>query len=172
MLYEVLRRHLRRRREEGDLPHLLLVDGGKGQLGVAQAVLQDLGVTTVEPVALAKGKESEGEHLFLPGRKNPISTARLQPCIRLLQHLRDEAHRFALSRHRRARRKARLASPLEEIPGVGPARRRILLKAFGSLRGVQDASLEELERIPGIPRPLARVIYEALRGAGPSRGPG
>jgi excinuclease ABC subunit C len=176
MMYELLQRHLRRRREEGDLPDLLVMDGGKGQLGVALAVMDELGLTERDAVALAKGRgrmaeqEEALDHVFIPGRKEAISMRRDAASLRLLQRLRDEAHRFAVTRHRKRRGRRRMASVLDAIPGVGQARKKALLKQLGSLQKVRDASVEELARVPGISRGLAQRIFEELRGEGGKAG--
>ncbi|MGQ9860223.1 MAG: excinuclease ABC subunit UvrC [Thermodesulfobacteriota bacterium] len=170
MMYEVIRRHLTRKREEGALPDLMVVDGGKGHLGVALAALEDLGISQVGVVALAKargggsGKDAEPERLFVPGRKDPIPLGQATASLRVLQHIRDEAHRFAITRHRKRRSLRRLNCALEEIPGVGPARTKALLTHLGSLRRVQEATLEQLATVPGISLGLARRIYFALHG--------
>lgn len=178
MMYELLQRHLQRRQTDGDLPDLLVLDGGKGQLGVAQAALRDLGVEEVEAVALAKGRGprredvAESDHVFISGRKEALSLRRDPPVLRIIQHLRDEAHRFAITHHRKRRGRKRLVSALDGIPGVGPVRKQALLKALGSLRKLQGASVEELSHVPGISQRLAQVIYEALREGPPSKEPG
>jgi excinuclease ABC subunit C len=171
MMYELLGRHLRHRHEAGDLPDLLVMDGGKGQLGVALAVLEEMGLRGVEAVALAKGRGREGprhvaaeDRVFIANRREPVPLGRDAHLLRLLQHVRDEAHRHALTHHRRRRGRRRLRSALDRIPGVGPVRRRRLLQRFGSLRGVGNAGVEELAAVPGMTRPLAKRIAEALKG--------
>jgi excinuclease ABC subunit C len=138
---EVVGRRYRRLLEEGkDLPDLVLIDGGKGQLGAAMEALAELGVGHQPLASLAKREEL----IFLPGREEPIALPRASPVLQLVQRVRDEAHRFAVGFHRKTRAKRTLHSELDEIPGVGPARRRKLLSRFGSLRGVRAASLAEL----------------------------
>ena len=141
------------------LPDLLIVDGGKGQLSVAVAVLQEFDLLDRVPVA---GLAKQREEIFLPGRPRPI----LLPCrsrgLFLVQRVRDEAHRFAITHHRSRRRKAGVASQLDSIPGVGPARRKALLKAFGSLDAIRAASVEQLAAVPGIPRSVAQAVKEHL----------
>lgn len=178
MMREVLERRLKRGLEEGVLPDLLVVDGGKGQLGVALAVLEDLGIDSVEVIALAKERvvadprsptvHRSEERVFLPGRKNPVFLRRHSNALFLLQRVRDEAHRFAISYHRKLRRRQQLRSLLDSVPGVGPARRRRLLRHFGSVRAVRAATLEELRQVPGIPPALAEQIYAILHEAPPS----
>ncbi|HLA78249.1 MAG TPA: excinuclease ABC subunit UvrC [Vicinamibacteria bacterium] len=138
---EVVGRRYRRLLEEGkELPDLVLIDGGKGQLGAALQALEELGLGS-QPVASLAKKE---ELIFLPGRPQPVALPHSSPVLQLVQRVRDEAHRFAIAFHRKARSERTLHSELDEIPGIGPARRRKLLSRFGSLRGVRGASLEEL----------------------------
>lgn len=138
---EVVGRRYRRLLEEGkDLPDLVLIDGGQGQLGAALAALEELGLGS-QPVASLAKKE---ELIFLPGRSQPVTLPHSSPVLQLVQRVRDEAHRFAIAFHRKARAQRTLRSELDDIPGIGPARRRKLLSRFGSLRGVRGASLEEL----------------------------
>lgn len=185
-LYEVLQRRLRRGLEEDLLPDLILIDGGKGQLGVLTTVLAELGLEgRIDAVGIAKSRvvanvrgkavERSEERFFLPGRKNPVLLRQGSPALFLLERLRDEAHRFAISYHRKLRGKAALASSLEALPGVGPARRRALLKHFGSLKKVQAATLAELQAMPGLPTPLAETVYRSFHPeveAGGSAGEG
>ncbi len=141
------------------LPDLLLVDGGKGQLAVALDVLESHDLLDAVPVAaLAKRRED----VFLPDRPRPLSLPRRSQGLFLLQRVRDEAHRFAVRHHRIRRRKAGLASQLESIPGVGPARRKDLLRAFGSVEAIRAASVEELEAVPGLPRSVVKAIKSTL----------
>ncbi len=170
-LYEVLQRRLRRGLEEGLLPDLILIDGGKGQLGVLTRVLEELGLAgQVDAVGIAKSRvlanvkgkavERSEERFFLPGRKNPVLLRQGSPALFLLERLRDEAHRFAIGYHRKLRGQAALASTLEELPGVGPARRKALLRHFGSLKQIRSASLAQLQAMPGLPAALALAIYQ------------
>jgi len=141
------------------LPDLLLLDGGKGQLAVAVDVLESYDLFDTVPVAaLAKRREE----LFLPGRPEPVVLPRQSPGLFLVQRVRDEAHRFAVRHHRVRRRKAGLTSQLESIPGVGPARRKALLKTFGSIEAIRAASLEELDAVPGLPHSVAKAILDRL----------
>ncbi|MCH7934507.1 MAG: excinuclease ABC subunit UvrC [Gemmatimonadetes bacterium] len=153
---EVVSRYFRRRMdEERPIPDLLVVDGGKGQLGAARAALEELGVTDVALAALAKREEV----IFRPDRSDPIRLGRKNPALHLLQRLRDEAHRFAISYNRKLRKKRTLRSDLGEIPGIGPERQKLLLSRFGSVRGVRGATAQELARLPGISEGLAvRVL--------------
>ncbi|MCS6925186.1 MAG: excinuclease ABC subunit UvrC, partial [Candidatus Binatia bacterium] len=174
MMYEVLTRRYRRGLAEKDLPDLLVVDGGKGQLGVAVEVLKELGITDIDVIALAKMRTARdpfaedvvhsAERVFLPGRKNPLVLKPNSTTLFLLQRVRDEAHRFAIAYHRHLRAKERLRSPLDAIPGIGPARRKMLLRHFGSLKRVQEATIEELMLVPGITAAVAAAIQQRLSG--------
>jgi len=147
------------------LPDLLIVDGGKGQLRVAAEVLEEFDLLTRVPVAgLAKQRSSKQhpERVFLPGQPDPVLLPRRSQGLFLVQRVRDEAHRFAIRHHRKRRRSAGLASQLDSVPGVGPVRRKALLKAFGSLDGVRAASVEQLAEVPGIPRTVAQAVKEYL----------
>jgi excinuclease ABC subunit C len=138
---EVVGRRYRRLLEEGkELPDLIVIDGGKGQLGAAMEALAELGIGQ-QPIASLAKKE---EVIFLPGREEPVRLPRSSPVLQLVQRVRDEAHRFAIGFHRKTRTRRTLHSELDDIPGIGPARRRKLLSRFGSLRGVRTASLAEL----------------------------
>lgn len=172
-LDEVLRRRLMRGLTEGTLPQMILIDGGKGQLGVLTEVLAELGLTErigvagiakSRVVANVRGKaiEKSEERFFLPGRKNPLRLRSGSPVLYMLERLRDETHRFAITYHRKLRRKATLRSSLEDIPGVGVARRKALLKHFGSLKLIRAASLEDLLQMPGLSRKLAHDIFRTL----------
>jgi excinuclease ABC subunit C len=156
---EAVERYLRRRIEEKEpLPELLVVDGGKGQLSAVLPVLRRVGAEEVAVAALAKREEE----LFLPGRKEPIRIPRREPALRLLQRLRNEAHRFALSYSRRLRTARTIRSRLGEVPGIGPARQRALLARFGSVEGILAAGEEEVARVPGLSRLLARRVVTYL----------
>ncbi len=162
MMREVLERRFARERV-GDTrfaarPDLLIVDGGKPQLGVALAALASLGVN-VPVVALAKREEE----LFVPGFDEPVRLPAGSPSLYLVKRIRDEAHRFAIEYHRRVRGKAMTASVLDGIPGVGPKRKKALLKAFGSVQRLRAASADEIAAVPGIPRQVADRIAAALR---------
>ncbi len=161
------RRYTRVKREEGRLPDLLLVDGGKGQLAEAVAVLQELQLEDLAVVAVAKGsaRRPGQEILHAPGRA-PLALDSGSKALALIQQVRDEAHRFAITGHRTRRGKARKGSVLEHIPGVGPKRRQRLLREFGGLQGLSRAGVEDLARVGGINRTLAKAIYDAFREGG------
>lgn len=160
---EVLRRHLIRAEADGMLPDLLIVDGGKGQLKVAVQVVRELGLDgSLDLVGIAKEKGDEGEKLFVPGRKNPILLARHSPVLLLLMQIRDEAHRFGITFHRNWRGREALRSRLDTIPGIGPARKKALLTAFGSIAAIASATPEELATIPGISLGLGQAIVAVL----------
>ncbi len=146
---------------DGPRPDLVLIDGGKGQLARAVAVMAELGLNDIPLVGVAKGEERKPglETLVFPdGRELHLATD--NPGFHLIQSIRDEAHRFAITGHRARRAKSRLSSTLEDIPGIGPKRRKALLERFGGLQGVQRAGVEELARAPGISRELAEKIYQ------------
>ena len=168
----MLSRRFRRVAEgEEEAPDLVLVDGGKGQLSMAQDVMADLGLDRVPIAALAKShlkagpghkpgdeKERTEERIFLPGRKNPVLFPPRSPAFYLLQRLRDEAHRFVNTYHGKLRRKSHLRSSLEDIPGVGPRRAKALLKHFGSLARVKETTLEDLANAPTMNETVAQEI--------------
>ena len=141
----VLRRYRRVLEGGGPFPDLILIDGGKGQLSAAYAALEELGLSSLVAVGLAKKEEL----VFTRDRDEPLALPRSSPALLLLQQMRDEAHRFAVTFHRQARRMRDLRSELDAVPGVGPRRRRALLTAFGSLAGVRRASREDLTAIVG-----------------------
>ena len=141
------------------LPDLLLVDGGKGHLAIAEAVLREFKLSdTVAVAALAK----QNEELFVPSHSEPVAVPKRSPAIFLAQRIRDEAHRFALAHHRQRRTKSGLASQLDSVPGIGPARRKALLRHFGSLEHIRAASLADLLQADGMTRPAAKSVKELL----------
>ncbi len=152
------------------LPDLLLVDGGKGQLNIALAVLAELGLESLVPVAgIAKKDEAAGDEtdkIYLPGRSNPVNWGRRKEGLFLLMKIRDEAHRFALSFHRKRRGKAATSSVLDQIPGIGPKRKKNLLTHFGSIGKLKNADAAELAKIPGISLALAGQIVLFLKEGG------
>ena len=158
------RRYRRLQAGEGKLPDVLFIDGGPGQLAEAARVLAELEVSLPAVVGVSKGPDRRAgqERLFLLGSETPLILPPDSRALHLIQRIRDEAHRFAIAGHRARRAKARQASVLEEVPGLGPARRRELLKRFGGLQGVLGAGIEDLSRVHGIGRRLAQAIYERL----------
>ncbi len=171
MLQEVLRRRLERlesaqRREDADAvgdrsftsrPDLILIDGGKGQLSAALEVLESAGYADIPTFALAK----EHEEIFAPGRSEPIVQERNSPGMFLVQRIRDEAHRFAITHHRKVRARKALTSPLDSVEGIGPARKRALLRHFGSVQAIREAAVEDIVAL-GVPERLARRLKETL----------
>jgi excinuclease ABC subunit C len=171
MLQEVLRRRLERlesaqRREEAEVvgdrsftsrPDLILIDGGKGQLSAALEVMEAAGYADIPTFALAK----EREEIFAPGRAEPIVQERNSPGMFLVQRIRDEAHRFAITHHRKVRSRKALTSPLDSVEGIGPARKRALLRHFGSVQAIREAPLEDIVKV-GIPERLAARLKETL----------
>ncbi len=165
----VSRRFARMRAEEVDesfsqLPNLVVVDGGKGQLAAALAAIDALDLPRVAVIALAKREEE----VFVPGAPAPVRLDPHGPGLQLLQRVRDEAHRVALRYHRRRRDSKAMETIFETLPGIGPARRRALIRHFGSAQRFLEASQEELEGVPGLPQKTARAVYAQLHKAGPS----
>jgi excinuclease ABC subunit C len=145
-------------------PDLLVIDGGRGQVAVAAEVLAEQGLHGVPLIGIAKGPERKPglEEIVFPGREAPLTLAADHPGLHLLQQIRDEAHRFAIQGHRARRGKARTTSPLQDIAGIGAAKRKALLTHFGGLKGLEKASVDDLARVPGISRALAQRIYAVL----------
>jgi excinuclease ABC subunit C len=164
---EVLRRRFRATKsgEEGNeeerrwaMPDLVIVDGGKPQVNAAKVVLDELGLHDLPLAGLAK----EREELFLPGRSEPVVLPSTSPALYLVQRLRDEAHRFAITYHRTLRDRRTVRSAFDDLPGVGPKRKRELLKVFGSIKRVREAPVEQIAAVPGISRSLAERIKATL----------
>ena len=164
MLHEVLKRRFKRSRDTSAestwaiIPDLVLIDGGKGQLNAAQAAMRAVSADSVPVASLAK----ENEYIFIPQKTKPIILSGNSPGLQLLQRLRDEAHRFALSYHQKIRQKQTFASAFDDISGIGAKRKRSLLRKFGSVRAIQEASLEELAATKGMSRSLAKRLKERL----------
>ena len=173
MMREVLRRRFQRLvREDPEQageswPDLVVVDGGAGQLAAALEVLSELGLVDVPIMAVAKGPERNAgqERFFLPGRE-PLALEARDPVLYFVQRLRDEAHRFAIATHRGRRSKTIGRSALDKVPGIGAKRKRALLTHFGSVKGVEQAGLLDLERVPGINRAVAKAIYDHFHDSG------
>jgi len=162
-IHEVITRYLTRRREEGrPLPDLVVIDGGKGQLNAARDAAARLGLEDLPIVSLAK----RDEEIYLPDRSEPLRLSRRSPSLRLLQRVRDEAHRFGLAYSRLRRSRRTITSELLSIPGVGASRRRALIERFGSLAGVRTASPAEIAAVPGFSERLAERVLEHLRAKG------
>ena len=167
MMAEVLQRRFR---DAGgppsdELPDLLVVDGGKGQLNTAVQVVTELGLAgRLELAGLAKDRHGAGERIFLPGRKNAVALRGHSPVLLLFMRIRDEAHRFGITFHRKWRNRQTLSSALDDLPGIGPARRQALLSSLGSLRQIKQATAQELAAVPGIGPELAATIWQHFHG--------
>jgi excinuclease ABC subunit C len=162
----LLRRYTRLKKEDCRLPDIVLIDGGKGQVSVAERILEELQVTETLIVGVSKGPERKAgmEILHIPAQDRTLDLEASSPALHLVQQIRDEAHRFAITGHRQRRARARKVSPLEGIPGVGPRRRQQLLKQFGGLQEVARAGIEDLCKVSGISPALARQIYDTFHG--------
>jgi excinuclease ABC subunit C len=164
MMAEMLRRRFKRHETDGEdesfgaLPDLVIVDGGKGQLHAAQEALTEVGRDDLVLVSLAKRLEE----IFVPGRKESILLPRSSQALYLVQRIRDEAHRFAITYHRNVRQRASIQSQIDSVPGIGAARRKALIKTFGSVHGIKAASTDELAAVPGMNRKLAETVKEHL----------
>ena len=162
MMQEMLRRRFKRGiAGEGSwaiVPDLVLIDGGKGHLNAALEVGRELGIDSIPMASLAK----ENEEVFIPGKPEPLDISRDSPALHILQRARDEAHRFAVSYHRKLRRKEGVTSILDDIPGIGPKRKKALLKRFGSIQAIEEAPLEELSQMKGITLALAQKLKQHL----------
>jgi excinuclease ABC subunit C len=178
MMYEVLKR---RYSDQENLPDLIMVDGGKGQLHVALTVLKELGIDGIDALGFAKenrdsgkrrgGIQKEEDRAYIPGRKDPLYLSRYPGALHFLQRVRDEAHRFAVTYHRQVKEKRDFQSLLDEIRGIGESRKRALLTAFDDVERIKEASVEDLQKVKGITPPLARRIREFLNnGLSPLRG--
>jgi len=172
MIQEVLRRRFKRAtiaRSDGDkaslrkdswtiIPDLILVDGGKGQLNAALEIRQESGIDSIPIAGLAK----ENEDVFISGERDPVDIPKDSPALHLLQRARNEAHRFAISYHQKLRRKENITSVLDNVPGIGPKRKKALLKRFGSIKAIREASPEELSQVEGITSALAKKVKQYL----------
>jgi excinuclease ABC subunit C len=158
-MHEVVTRYFNRRKADGKaLPDLVIIDGGKGQLSAAHAALESIQLGEMPLVSLAKREEE----VFIWGRAEPLRLSRRSAALRLLQRIRDEAHRFAVTFNRKRRSMRTVTSELLSIPGVGPVKRRSLIRTFGSVQGVRDASLEEIAALPGFTLVSAQRLKEQL----------
>jgi excinuclease ABC subunit C len=164
MRQALTRRYRRVKRGEAALPDLLMIDGGPGQLSEVAAVLAALEIDNVPIVGIAKGADRRvgQERLFLEGQDVPTILPADSPALHLVQRIRDEAHRFAITGHRQRRARTRRESVLESVPGLGPRKRRELLRQFGGLQGVTRAGIDDLTKVRGISRRLAQAIFETL----------
>jgi excinuclease ABC subunit C len=164
MAQAVARRYAGVAKGEGSAPDLLLIDGGKGQVAAAVAALAELGLGDLAVVGVAKGEGRKAglETLVFPDNRDPLQLGAEHPGLHLVQEIRDEAHRFAVAGHRARRAKARRSSTLDELPGIGPARRKALILRFGSIAGVRNATPDQLAEVPGIGRQQAEKIFAAL----------
>jgi len=166
-MHEVVRRYFERRKnDEKPMPDLVVIDGGKGQLSAAHAALEGLALADRPLISLAKREEE----IFIWGREEPLRLSRRSPGLRLLQQARDEAHRFAVTYNRKRRSMRTVTSELLKIRGIGPVKRRLLLKEFGSVQGVRDAGEEAIAKLPGFNLDRARKLLESLSATSPIPG--
>jgi excinuclease ABC subunit C len=165
----VERRYARVRAGEAPVPDLVLVDGGRGQVEKAREALEECQLGSVPLVGVSKGRDRRPgeEKLVIPGETGARTLPSASPALLLIQQIRDEAHRFAITGHRQRRAKARVTSTLEAIEGLGPQRRRTLLREFGGLQGIRQAGVADLAKVHGISRTLAQRIYDHLHGSQP-----
>lgn len=166
MMREVLLRRYQRAIDEDDFPDLVLIDGGKGQLNIALTVLHDLGIESLPVASIAKSRAEEDgpspERFFTPGRKNPIILPQHSAIVQFLARIRDEAHRFAITHHRKRRQKGTLRTSLVDIPGIGPKRAKLLLNQLGSLTRIRETPVETIAALPGFNPALAERILRHL----------
>jgi excinuclease ABC subunit C len=174
MMREVMARRFGRALEEdpdrdkGLWPDLALIDGGKGQVSAVKAALEELGIEDLAFVGVSKGPDrNAGREIFHFPDGRELTLPLNAPVLFYLQRLRDEAHRFAIGAHRSKRARAMTASPLDEVPGIGPARKKALLMHFGTARAVRSASLEDLQRAPGVSAAVAQVVFDFYHGGAP-----
>ena len=169
MMHEILSRRYKKAAKEKDLPQLTMIDGGKGQLGVAVKVMNDFGITDVDVIALAKARKKYNkdanleyelqDRVYVPASEEPVILSPDSPELLLLGRIRDEAHRFAVTYHKKLRQRMFYRSPLDAIPGIGPARKTKLMKCFGSIQNIREASLNDLREVAGLPARQAEAIY-------------
>jgi excinuclease ABC subunit C len=168
MMREVLRRRFDRAKRENELPDLVVIDGGKGHYNLARDVLSELDIAVVDIIAVAKeeGRHDKGltqEVVFCPGLPKPVVLDPHSPVLHLLQTIRDEAHRFAIAYHKVTRKKSIIKSALDEVPGIGPVKKKKLLQAFGSVKAIQEATVEDLTKVSGITKKDAEVILNFFK---------
>ena len=166
-MYEVLSRRLTRAGQDGwEIPDLILIDGGKGQLNIAQQVMSELGyIDKIDLASIAKGREEgESDKIYIYGRKNPIVFSKNSDALFLLMRVRDEAHRFAITFHKKLRGKKALVSELDGVPGIGARRKKELIKHFGSVSKIREGSVEEIASVPGLSKKLAEDLKRRLSG--------
>ncbi len=164
-MYEVLSRRMARAEQEGwEIPGLILIDGGKGQLNIAQQVLSEIGyLEKVDLASIAKGREEgESDKIYIYGRKNSIMFSKNSEALFLLMRVRDEAHRFAITYHKKLRGKRALISELDGVPGIGVKRKKELIKRFGAISKIRDATVDEIASVPGLNKKLAQVLKRHL----------
>ncbi len=164
-MHEVLSRRMARAEQQGwELPDLILIDGGKGQLNVVQKILSEIGyLEKVDLASIAKGREEgEGDKLYIYGRKNPVIFSKNSEALFLLMRIRDEAHRFAITYHKKLRGKKALISELDGVPGIGAKRKRELLKYFGAVSKIREATVQEIASVPGLNKKLALALKRHL----------
>lgn len=164
-MYEVLSRRLARAEEDGwELPDLILIDGGKGQLNIAQQVISEIGYEgKVDLASIAKGREEgESDKIYIYGRKNPIMFSKNSEALFLLMRIRDEAHRFAITFHKKLRGKRALVSELDGVPGIGAKRKKELIKHFGSISKIKEGSVDEIASVAGLNKKLAEELKKHL----------
>jgi excinuclease ABC subunit C len=179
MMHEILSRRYKKAAKEKDLPQLTMIDGGKGQLGVAVKVMNDFGITDVDVIALAKARKKYNkdtdleyelqDRVYVPGSEEPVILSPDSPELLLLGRIRDEAHRFAVTYHKKLRQRMFYHSPLDAIPGIGPARKTKLMKCFGSIQNIREASLNDLREVAGLPARQAEAIYNYFHASAAER---
>jgi excinuclease ABC subunit C len=173
MMYEVLLRRYKKAVEEDHLPDLVLLDGGRGQLNVAEEVFRELQVKEIDLISLAKERVIAGtraarygkteEKIFHPQYREPFQLGKQSPLLHFLDRIRDEAHRFAITYHKKMRSKETIKSVIGDIPGIGRVKKRELLKHFGSVEGIKKASLDDLTKAPRMDEKLAKKVYFFFR---------
>ena len=164
MSQAIRRRYTRMIKEDSTLPDLIIIDGGKGQVNAVKKQLDELQLSNIPILGIAKGvsRKLGNENLILSVNNRTIECDDTSPALHLIQHIRDEAHRFAITAHRQKRKRKRSFSILEEIQGIGAKRKQVLIRHFGGLQGVSKAGINELSKVDGINKNLAKKIYETI----------